>query len=52
MDVLGAMSIIFWTITMIVVVKYMLIVLLADDSGEAQCLALGCLKVLIVSLSA
>lgn len=33
-DVLGAMSIIFWTITLIVVVKYMLIVLLADDNGE------------------
>ncbi len=35
-DVLGAMSIIFWTITLIVVVKYMLIVLLADDNGEGQ----------------
>jgi len=46
------MSIIFWTITLIVVVKYMLIVLLADDNGEGQCLALVCLKVLHVSLSA
>lgn len=27
------MSIIFWTITLIVVVKYMLIVLMADDDG-------------------
>ena len=35
-DVLGAMSIIFWTITLIVVVKYMLIVLLADDNGEGR----------------
>lgn len=35
-DVLGAMSIIFWTITLIVVVKYMLIVLLADDNGEGE----------------
>ncbi len=35
-DVLGAMSIIFWTITLIVVVKYMLIVLMADDNGEGQ----------------
>ena len=33
-DVLGAMSIIFWTITLILVVKYMLIVLMADDNGE------------------
>jgi len=46
------MSIIFWTITLIVVVKYMLIVLLADDNGEGQCLALVCLQVLDVSLSA
>ena len=35
-DVLGAMSIIFWTITLIVVFKYMLIVLLADDNGEGE----------------
>ena len=35
-DVMGAMSIIFWTITLIVVVKYMLIVLLADDNGEGK----------------
>lgn len=39
-DVLGAMSIIFWTITLIVVVKYMLIVLLADDNGEGGTFAL------------
>ena len=42
-DVLGAMSIIFWTITLIVVVKYMLIVLLADDNGEGgHCLEVCC----------
>lgn len=35
-DVLGAMSIIFWTITLVVVIKYMLIVLLADDNGEGE----------------
>ena len=35
-DVLGAMSIIFWTITLILVVKYMLIVLVADDNGEGK----------------
>lgn len=46
-DVLGAMSIIFWTITLIVVVKYMLIVLLADDNGEGQNLAWTCPKVLV-----
>ncbi|KAL3134333.1 hypothetical protein ABBQ38_006590 [Trebouxia sp. C0009 RCD-2024] len=46
-DVLGAMSIIFWTITLIVVVKYMLIVLLADDNGEGQYLPWTCLKVLV-----
>ncbi|KAL3134375.1 hypothetical protein ABBQ38_006629 [Trebouxia sp. C0009 RCD-2024] len=34
------MSIIFWTITLIVVVKYMLIVLLADDNGEGGTFAL------------
>ncbi|KAL3134225.1 hypothetical protein ABBQ38_006660 [Trebouxia sp. C0009 RCD-2024] len=39
-DVLGAMSIIFWTITLIVVVKYMLIVVLADDNGEGGTFAL------------
>ena len=35
-DVLGAMSIIFWTITLVLVVKYMLIVLMADDNGEGK----------------
>ncbi|KAL3139069.1 Potassium transporter [Trebouxia sp. C0010 RCD-2024] len=39
-DVLGAMSIIFWTITLIVVVKYMLIILMADDNGEGGTFAL------------
>lgn len=41
-DVLGAMSIIFWTITLVVVVKYMLIVLLADDNGEGKLSATLC----------
>ena len=35
-DVLGAMSIIFWTITLVVVVKYMIIILMADDNGEGE----------------
>ncbi|KAL3152408.1 hypothetical protein ABBQ32_001459 [Trebouxia sp. C0010 RCD-2024] len=39
-DVLGAMSIIFWTITLVVVVKYMIIVLMADDNGEGGTFAL------------
>lgn len=43
-DVLGAMSIIFWTITLVVVVKYMLIVLLADDNGEGEHLDLDAAK--------
>lgn len=33
-DVVGSLSLIFWTITMIAVVKYVLIVLNADDNGE------------------
>ncbi|KXZ41691.1 hypothetical protein GPECTOR_318g18 [Gonium pectorale] len=33
-DVLGAVSLIFWTITLIVLVKYVGVVLLADDDGE------------------
>lgn len=39
-DVLGAMSIIFWTITLLVVVKYLGIVLEADDDGEGGTFAL------------
>jgi len=33
-DLLGALSLIIWTLTLIVSVKYILIVLLADDEGE------------------
>ena len=33
-DVFGATSLILWTIVLIVLVKYSLIVLLADDNGE------------------
>ena len=35
-DVLGATSLILWTIVLIVLIKYSLIVLLADDNGEGQ----------------
>jgi KUP system potassium uptake protein len=33
-DVLGAISLIFWSITLIVLVKYVFIVLRANDQGE------------------
>jgi KUP system potassium uptake protein len=33
-DLVGALSIIIWTLTLIVTVKYMFIVLRADDDGE------------------
>jgi KUP system potassium uptake protein len=33
-DVFGVMSLIFWTITLIAVFKYVLIVLRANDTGE------------------
>ena len=36
-DVLGAMSLIFWSITLIVLLKYVCIVLNANDQGEGQC---------------
>ena len=33
-DVLGACSCVLWTLTLIVLLKYIIIVLLADDNGE------------------
>jgi KUP system potassium uptake protein len=33
-DLLGALSIIIWTLTLMVTIKYVLIVLRADDEGE------------------
>lgn len=33
-DVVGALSLIFWTVTVIGLVKYVTIVLNADDNGE------------------
>jgi KUP system potassium uptake protein len=39
-DVLGVTGLIFWTMTLIVLVKYVLIVLRADDSGEGGTFAL------------
>lgn len=35
-DVLGVASLIFWIMTLIVLVKYVLIVLQADDNGEGE----------------
>lgn len=35
-DIKGGMSLIFWTITLIVVVKYVLVVMRADDDGQGM----------------
>ena len=35
-DILGVMSLIFWTMTLIVLVKYVCIILRADDNGEGR----------------
>ena len=39
-DVLGVMSLLFWALTLVVSLKYVLIVLLADDNGEGGSFAL------------
>lgn len=39
-DLLGALSIIIWTLTLMVSVKYVLIVLCADDEGEGGTFAI------------
>lgn len=36
-DFLGVMSLLFWTVTLIALVKYGLIILNADDHGEGSC---------------
>lgn len=41
-EILGVLSLIFWTLTLVPVVKYALIVLNADDNGEGA--ALSCFK--------
>ncbi len=43
-DVYGAMSLIFWTITLIALFKYVLVVLRANDTGEGELLLLACLR--------
>lgn len=35
-DVLGAMSLIFWILTIVVILKYVTIVLHANDNGEGK----------------
>lgn len=35
--IFGVLSLIFWTITLIPLLKYVLIVLSADDNGEGKC---------------
>jgi|LauGreStaDraftv2_3_1035109.scaffolds.fasta_scaffold32019_1 KUP system potassium uptake protein len=35
-DVLGAISLIFWSITLLVLLKYVLIVIRANDQGEGE----------------
>ena len=35
-DVLGAMSLIFWILSIVVLIKYMTIVLHANDNGEGE----------------
>jgi hypothetical protein len=41
-DVLGVASLIFWILTLVVLVKYVLILLRADDSGEGRCYSRTC----------
>jgi len=50
-DLLGALSLIIWTITLIVTIKYVLIVLCADDEGEGGTFAMYNLLSRYVSLS-
>ena len=35
-DVLGAISLIFWSITLLVLIKYVFIVIRANDQGEGE----------------
>lgn len=38
-EIFGVLSFIFWTITLIVLFKYIFIVMLADDNGEGMTLS-------------
>lgn len=46
--VLGALSLVFWTLTLIVSVKYVLIVMRADNEGEGGIMALASLATSVV----
>lgn len=46
--VLGALSLVFWTLTLIVSVKYVAIVMRADNEGEGGIMALAALAVAVV----
>ena len=46
--ILGALSLIFWTLTLIVSVKYVLIVMRADNEGEGGIMALASLATRVV----
>lgn len=48
-DLLGALSLIIWSLTLMVTVKYMFIVLYADDEGEGGTFALYSLLTRYVS---
>lgn len=48
-DLLGALSLIIWSLTLIVTLKYVLIVLLADDEGEGGTFAIYTLLARFVS---
>lgn len=47
--VLGALSLVFWTLTLIVAVKYVLIVMRADNQGEGGIMALASLATSVVT---
>lgn len=46
--VFGALSLVFWTLTLIVSIKYILIVMRADNEGEGGIMALAALAVAVV----
>lgn len=50
-DLLGALSLIIWTLTLVVTIKYVLIVLCADDEGEGGTFAIYTLLSRYVSVS-
>lgn len=50
-DVLGALSLILWTMAIVVTVKYAIIVLYADDEGEGGTFALFALLSRYVSVN-